>query len=75
MNNATSTNLLSRVTYLIGGVMVRRTHLECVDRGLELRSGQTKGYVSGTCCFSAKHTTLRRNSKDWSARNQNNVTE
>jgi hypothetical protein len=37
--------------------------------------GQTKGYVSGTCCFSAKHTTLRRKSKDWLALNQDNESE
>jgi hypothetical protein len=27
------------------------------------------------CCFSAKHTALRRKSKDWLVRNQNNVSE
>jgi predicted LPLAT superfamily acyltransferase len=27
------------------------------------------------CCFSAKHAALRRESKDWLARNQNNVSE
>jgi hypothetical protein len=27
------------------------------------------------CCFSAKHAALRRKSKDWLARNQNNVSE
>ena len=46
-----------------------------VDRGFELQSGQTKDYISGICCFSAKHTAIRRKSKDWSARNQNNVSE
>ena len=25
------------------------------------------------CCFSTKHASLRRKSKDWLARNQNNV--
>ena len=29
----------------------------------------------GICCFSAKHAVLRRKSKDWLARNQNNVFE
>jgi hypothetical protein len=38
-------------------------------------SGQTKDYKIGICCFSAKHATLRRKSKDWLARNQNNVSE
>jgi hypothetical protein len=27
------------------------------------------------CCFSVKHAALRRKSKDWLARNQNNVFE
>jgi hypothetical protein len=35
-----------------------------VDRGFEPRSGQTKDYEIGICCFSAKHTALRRKSKD-----------
>ena len=43
------------------------------DRGFEFRSGQTKDYTIGICCFSAKHPTLRRKSKDWLARNQNNM--
>ena len=46
-----------------------------VDRGFELRSGQTKDYKIDMCCFSAKHAELRRKSKDWLARNQNNVSE
>jgi hypothetical protein len=46
-----------------------------VDRGFEPRSGQTKDYKIGTCCFSAKHAALRRKSKDWLARNHNNVSE
>ena len=46
-----------------------------VDRGFEPRSGQTKDYKIGICCFSAKHAALRRESKDWLARNQNNVSE
>jgi hypothetical protein len=46
-----------------------------VDRGFEPWSGQTKDDKIGICCFSAKHAALRRKSKDWSARNQNNVYE
>jgi hypothetical protein len=46
-----------------------------VDHGIEPRSGQTKEYKIGICCFSAKHTALRRKSKDLLARNQNNVSE
>jgi hypothetical protein len=32
-------------------------------------------YKIGICWFSAKHAALRRKSKDWLARNQNNVSE
>jgi hypothetical protein len=46
-----------------------------VDYGFEPRSGQTKDYKIGVCCFSAKHASLRRNGKDWLARNQNNLSE
>ena len=46
-----------------------------VDRGFEIRSGQTKDYKIGICCFSAKHAALRRKRKDWLARDQNNVSE
>ena len=46
-----------------------------VDRGFEPRSGQTKDYEIGMRCFSAKHAALRRMNKDWSAGNQNNVSE
>ena len=46
-----------------------------VDRGFKPRSGQTKDYKIGICCFSAKHAALRRKSKDWLTRNQNNVSE
>jgi hypothetical protein len=46
-----------------------------LERGFEPRSGQTKDYKIGFCCFSAKHAALRRKSKDWLARNQDNVSE
>ena len=46
-----------------------------VDRGFEPRSGQTKDYKIGICCFSTKHAALRRKSKDWLTRNQNNVSK
>jgi hypothetical protein len=46
-----------------------------VDRGSEHRSGQTKDYRIDICCFSAKHTALRRKSKDCLAQNQNDVPE
>ena len=46
-----------------------------VDRGFEARSCQTKDYKIDICCFSAKHTALSKKSKDWLARNQNDVSE
>ena len=55
--------------------MVSVLALSAVDRGFEPRSVQTKDYKIGMCCFSAKHAALRRESKDWLARNQNNVSE
>jgi hypothetical protein len=55
--------------------MVSGLTSSAVDRGFEPRSGQTKDYKIGICCFSAKHATLRRKGKDWLARNQNNVSE
>jgi hypothetical protein len=32
-----------------------------------------KDYNIGICCFSARHAALRRKSKDWLARNRDNV--
>jgi len=57
------------------GVMVSILASSVVDRDCEPRSGQTKDYQIGMCCFSPKHAALRRKSKDWLARNQNNVSE
>jgi hypothetical protein len=55
--------------------MIRVLASSAVDGGFKCRSGQIKDYKIGICCLSAKHTALRRKSKDWSARNQNNVCE
>jgi hypothetical protein len=55
--------------------MVSMLASSAVDRGFESPSGQTKDYEIGICCFSSKHAALRRKSKDWSAWNQNNVSE
>jgi hypothetical protein len=59
----------------IGGVIVCVLASSAIYRGFEPRSGQTKDYEIGICCFSAKHTSLRRKSNNWLARNQNNVSE
>ena len=55
--------------------MVSMLVSSAVDHGFQPRSGQTKDYKIGICCFSSKNTTLRRKSKDRLARNQNNVSE
>ena len=55
--------------------MVSVVALSAADRVFNARSGQTKDYDIGICCFSAKHAALRSKSKDWLARNQNNVSE
>jgi hypothetical protein len=44
----------------IGGVMVSILASGVVDRGFETQSDQTKDYKIGICCFSAKHTALRK---------------
>jgi hypothetical protein len=46
-----------------------------VDRGFEPRTGETKDYKIGICCFFAKHAALRRKSKDWLVRHQDNVSD
>ena len=59
----------------IGGVMVSVLASSAVDRGFELRTDQTKDYKFGVCCFFERHAALKRKSKVWLARNQNNVSE
>jgi hypothetical protein len=59
----------------IVGVMVSVLASSAVDRGLKPQSGQSKDYDIGICSFSAKHTALRIRSKDWLARNQDNVSD
>ena len=59
----------------ISGVMLNVLASSAVDRGFEPRSGQTKDNTIGICCFSAKHAALRRKSKDWLARNQDNLSK
>ena len=59
----------------IGSVMVSVLASSVIGCGYKLRSCQTKEYKIGICCFSAKNAGLRRKSKDWLARNQNNVSE
>ena len=53
-------NIMNR----IGGDMVSVLASNAVDCGFQPRSGQTKDYKICISCFSAKHTLLRRKSKD-----------
>ena len=46
----------------IGGVMVSVLASNVLDRGFEPRSGKTKDYEIGICCFSVNHAALRRKS-------------
>ena len=57
----------------IGCVMVSVLASSAVDRGFKPRSGQTKDYKVGICCFSATHEALIRKKKDWLARNLDNA--
>ena len=59
----------------ISGVMVSVLTSGAVDCGFEPHSGQTKDYKIGICCFSSKHAAVRRTSKQWLAKNQDNVAE
>jgi hypothetical protein len=60
---------------LINGIMVNVLALSAVDHGFEPRSGKTRGYEIGICCFSSKHASLRVKSKDWLVWNRSNVSE
>jgi hypothetical protein len=55
--------------------MINMLTLSAVDYGFYPCSGQTKDYVIGICCFSAKHAALSTMSKDWLSQNQDNVSD
>ena len=63
------------IIHRISGVMVSVLASSAVNRGFESRSIQTKDYTTDMCCFSAKHAAFRRKSKEWLARNQDNVSD
>ena len=67
--------LYNNVVLSIGGIMVRVLASSAVVPVSETRSGLTKYYAIGMCCFSAKHASHRRKSKDWLARYQDIVSE
>ena len=59
----------------ISRVMVSVLASSVVECGFEPQLVNTKDYRIGIFCFYAKHAALRRKSKDWLVRNQNNVSE
>ena len=68
-----------RHKHCVGGVMVSLltlTGLECGRSWVRVHVGSIQRLQKiDICCFSAKHTALKRKSKYWMARNQNNVSE
>ena len=69
----TQSSFLGDLHSRISGVIVSVLASSVVDCWFEPQSGQTKDYKIDICCFSAKHTALRRKSKDWLARNKDSV--
>jgi hypothetical protein len=63
------------VNFYWNAVMVSVLAWSAVDREFEPKSGQTKDYLIGISCFTAKHAAIRRKSKDWLARNPHNVSQ
>jgi hypothetical protein len=55
--------------------MVSMLASTAVDRGFEPWLGQTKDYKIGICCFSAKQSALRNESKHCLAWNPDNVSK
>jgi len=66
--------LSDHINYILLAVSIKSVLApSAVVHGFEPRSGPTKDYEIGICCFSAKHAALRKKSKDWLARNLDNV--
>ena len=57
----------------IGGVMVSVVASSALYRSFDPWSGPTNDYKIGACNFYAKQAALWRKSKDWLARDQDNV--
>jgi len=60
---------------LIGYVMVSVLASSAGYRGFKPRTGKTKDYEIGICCFSPTQAALRRKNKDGLGQNQSNVSE
>ena len=58
-----------------GGVMLSMLTSSAVNRGFVPWSGQTKDYKIGICCIFFMHIAVRNESKDWTAGNQNDMSE
>jgi hypothetical protein len=73
-----SVKISNKNTFADGNVLCQRIHTNLYASILhyrtttDCRSDQTTDYKIDICCFSVKHAALRRKSKDWLARNQNN---
>jgi len=66
--------LSDHINYILLAVSIESVLApSAVVHGFEPRSGLTKDYEIGICCFSAKHAALRKKSKNCLARNLDNV--
>ena len=65
----------SLIVMRIGGVMVSMLASSAVDCGFKPRSGYPKNIKLVLVAFPLKNAALRRKSKDWLARNQDNVSD
>ena len=59
----------------ISDILISVLASNVVDCVLEPWLGQTKDYKIGICCFSTKLAAIRSKSKDWLARNWDNVSD
>jgi hypothetical protein len=79
-SSAVMVNLLASSAVMVSllassAVMVSLLASSAIDHGFKPRSGENKTIKLVFCCFSTKYAALRRKSKDWLARNQDNVSE
>jgi hypothetical protein len=55
--------------------LMNESLLDMTPRCQRQKTGQTKEYKIGICCYSAKHAALKNKSKDWFAHNHDSVSE
>jgi hypothetical protein len=67
--------MFSLTNHRISDVIVSVVVSRAVDRWIKHRSGQSKDYKIGMFFFSSKHKSLRRTTKEWLGREQDNVPE